>query len=71
MKMNGADNVIATLWKIDDEATYYFMKELYDSISIYSYDTSLALSNAKRNFISKYPKYRNPYYWSGFVSYGF
>ncbi len=71
MKMNGADNVISTLWKIDDKATYCFMKELYSSFNEYFYDTPYALSNAKRNFILKYPEYENPYYWSGFVGYGF
>ena len=70
-KMNGADNVISTLWKIDDKATFYFMKELYDSINTYFYNTPLAVSNAKRNFILKYPEYNHPYYWAGFSNYGF
>ena len=70
-KMKGAKRVVSTLWKIDDEVTFLFMKEFYSEIDNFPGNISFALAEAKRNFIFKYPEYTSPYYWSGFVLYGF
>ncbi|HEX6914129.1 MAG TPA: CHAT domain-containing protein [Chitinophagaceae bacterium] len=64
----GAGGVIATTWKVDDEATAMFMGELYGHI----YNDRMliidALQKTRQSFISgKYgDKYKNLYYWGPF-----
>ena len=59
---------------IDDKATSLFVDTFHSSDYIrnktsFKY-TPYLLNKAKRDFVNKYKEYRNPYYWSGFVSYG-
>ena len=72
--IGGAQSVISTLWMIDDQATSIFVDTFHSSNFIkknqsYKYAPYL-LNKTKHDFIDTYKEYNNPYYWSGFVSYG-
>lgn len=67
-KESGVNNVISTLWAVDDKATYLFMLEYYSFLEMYT--SSKALIKSKQSFIMKYPQYQHPYYWAAFVHYG-
>jgi len=64
----GAQNIVLTLWSIDDQATNIFMSYFYKAVfrgrSIQS-----ALNEAKI-LMMQHKEYCNPYYWAGFVLYG-
>jgi len=68
----GAQNVIASLWCIDDQGTNKFMTELYKKILITKQPVSKALALTKQEFISgKFGTiYQSPFYWSPFICYG-
>jgi CHAT domain-containing protein/tetratricopeptide (TPR) repeat protein len=68
----GAQNVIASLWCIDDQGTNKFMTELYKNILVAKQPVSKALALTKQEFISgKFgTAYQSPFYWSPFVCYG-
>ena len=68
-KNAGVSNIVSTLWSIDDKITYYFMIEYYNELKKLG-NSSLALNNAKKIFINKYPEYNSPHYWAAFVHYG-
>jgi CHAT domain-containing protein len=59
----GAENVIATLWPIDDEGAAAFADLFY----LYRHDTDVAeaLARAQRQMMRN-PRYRSPYYWAGY-----
>jgi CHAT domain-containing protein len=61
--MAGAQEVLATLWDIDDQKTQEFMVLFYDFYFSNS-DAEEALFKTKKKFRSKYPE---PYYWAPFV----
>ena len=64
----GVENVIGTLWPIDDEATAKFMEIFYDTlINIENRNIVYALKYTKLQMRQLYP---NPHYWAGFVLYG-
>lgn len=61
----GADNVLGTLWKVDDRATAQLMRAFYSSLrSGRAESTSLAV--AQRVAIRQ-ARSAHPFYWSGFV----
>ncbi|TDW49970.1 CHAT domain-containing protein [Flavobacterium sp. 270] len=68
----GAQNLLFSLWKVNDFTTYIFMNDFYKNIkSNQSYFEANA--NAKRDFLkdSDIPNAKkSPYYWSAFVYYG-
>lgn len=59
----GARNVVATLWRIDDEGSAALVGGLYEHLGG---DVAAALALAQRTLIEG-PEYRAPYYWAGFV----
>ena len=62
-KLAGAQSLLMSLWKVDDEATSYMMRKFYSSML--SGDTKHnAFKLAQKEVRNKYP---NPYYWAGFV----
>ena len=62
-KLAGAQSLLMSLWKVDDEATSYMMQKFYSRML--SGDTKHnALKTAQKEVRNKYP---NPYYWAGFV----
>jgi len=59
----GAERVLMSLWKVDDEATQEIMREFYKKW-IESGDQEVAWRSAQKSLRSKYP---SPYYWGAFV----
>ncbi|MEO1037038.1 MAG: CHAT domain-containing tetratricopeptide repeat protein [Pseudomonadota bacterium] len=64
----GADQVVASLWQVSDSATAYLMDAFYAAY-LESFDAAAALQQAKQAVRSQ-RRWRDPYYWSGFVLYG-
>ena len=62
----GADNLVATLWSIEDEATRELMGEFYREI-LAGKSIPGALRTAQLKTQKKYP---HPVYWAAFVVYG-
>ena len=62
----GADNLIATLWSVQDDATRQLMVEFYREILTGS-PIPTSLRNAQLKLKKQYP---HPSFWSGFVVYG-
>lgn len=62
----GADNLIATLWSVQDDATRQLMVEFYKEI-LKGTAIPTSLRNAQLKLKKQYP---HPTYWSGFVVYG-
>ena len=65
----GAQSVLATLWRIEDEATYNLMKNFYKKINVKTYNYCHVISDWKRGLI-KDERYSHPYYWGSFVYWG-
>lgn len=65
----GARAVIASLWKVDDEATAELMGHLYDAMLREHLPPAAALQKAKRT-MQDHPRWHHPYYWAGFVLQG-
>jgi CHAT domain-containing protein len=59
----GAPTVIASLWKVDDEATSFLMTAFYAHLK-QGKGKAAALRAAQRETRAKYP---HPYYWAAFV----
>jgi CHAT domain-containing protein len=65
----GASSVVASLWKVDDEATAELMKRFYKNMLEGGLTPAAALREAQ-NSIRKDPKWRAPYYWAAFTLQG-
>lgn len=65
----GARSVVASLWKVDDEATAELMGHFYDGIFQKHLTPAAALRFAQLE-MAKQPRWRSPYYWAGFVIQG-
>ena len=61
-------SVVASLWKVDDEATSILMDEFYSNLNK-KMDKVDALRLAQET-LSKNPRYSHPFYWGAFVLYG-
>jgi CHAT domain-containing protein len=59
----GARNVVATLWRIDDDGAAEFATAFYEALRGDGF--AEALAEAQRSFIQN-PKYRSPYYWAAY-----
>ncbi len=64
---NGVKSVVATLWKVDDEATSMLMSDFYNNIK--TMDAVDAL-RASQNKLSATTKFNHPYFWAAFVLMG-
>jgi CHAT domain-containing protein/tetratricopeptide (TPR) repeat protein len=64
----GAQNVIATLWAVEDRSTGRVMERLYARLSAGDAEVT-ALSRAQRETIRN-PATAGPFYWAGFVNVG-
>lgn len=65
-KMAGAQDIIMSLWKVNDQATKLFMTTFYqyvfkDKMNVYD---AFAKTQASMRAM---PQYQNPYYWAAFV----
>jgi CHAT domain-containing protein len=65
----GSSKVIASLWKVDDEATAELMKLFYRNLLQKKMSASNALSTAQIE-MQQQTRWRSPYYWSAFVLQG-
>ncbi len=61
----GSKSVLATLWKVDDEATSELMKHFYHGLLIEHLPAGVALKNAKL-FIRSQKRWQSPFFWAGF-----
>ncbi len=59
----GAEGVLMSLWKVDDEATQIIMREFYKKW-IELGNQEMAWRSAQKSLRSKYPE---PYYWGAFI----
>lgn len=65
----GASSVVASLWKVDDEATAELMKRFYIHMLQDGMTPASAL-RAAQNSIRQQPQWRSPYYWAAFTLQG-
>jgi len=65
----GSKSVIASLWKVDDQATAILMTEFYDAMFQKGMSPAAALRSAKLKMMRD-PRWNAPYYWAGFVLQG-
>lgn len=65
----GAKNVVATLWRVEDESTAAFMEEFYKGMGSDLKEYSNSLRAAKLRLLHT-DKWSHPYYWAPFVMYG-
>ncbi len=65
----GASSVIASLWKVDDEATAELMRQFYLNLLQKGMTPASALREAQ-NSIRQKPEWQSPYYWAGFTLQG-
>jgi CHAT domain-containing protein/tetratricopeptide (TPR) repeat protein len=65
----GAARVIATLWKVDDEATAELMKSFYQHLFRDGMTPAASLRAAQVSMRAQ-RRWRAPYFWAGFVLHG-
>ena len=65
----GASTVIASLWKVDDEATAELMRLFYGYMLADGLSPAAALRKAQVT-MSQQKRWQSPYYWAGFVIQG-
>lgn len=65
----GASSVVASLWKVDDEATAELMKVFYQNMFEQGMTPAAALREAQNSF-RRHPVWSAPYYWAGFTLQG-
>jgi CHAT domain-containing protein/tetratricopeptide (TPR) repeat protein len=65
----GASGVVASLWKVDDEATAELMKLFYEGMFKRGLSPAAALREAQLK-MSQQKAWQSPYYWAGFVIQG-
>jgi CHAT domain-containing protein/Tfp pilus assembly protein PilF len=62
----GARRVVASLWPVEDQATAALMRRLYTALWISGQPPAAALREAQLK-IRQERRWRDPYYWAGFV----
>lgn len=66
----GAPRVVASLWKVDDEATAELMKRFYQyMLGEEKLSATSALRKAQISMLNE-KRWQSPYYWAGFVLQG-
>jgi CHAT domain-containing protein/tetratricopeptide (TPR) repeat protein len=66
----GARRVLASLWRVDDAATAELMKRLYEGMLGQKRLAPAAALREAQLWMMKQPRWRDPYYWAGFVLQG-
>jgi CHAT domain-containing protein len=69
---SGARSTIATLWRVDDEASATLMSQFYEELG-QSRQTGVSKAEALRRAqlsILRNPKYKSPYYWAAYILLG-
>ena len=62
----GADQVLASLWKVDDHRAAQFMQRFYQYLLVESNKPADALALTK-HWMQQQPGNNHPYFWSGFT----
>jgi CHAT domain-containing protein/tetratricopeptide (TPR) repeat protein len=65
----GASGVVASLWKVDDDATAELMKHFYAAMFEKGLTPAAALRDAQLK-MREQKRWRDPYFWAGFVIQG-
>uniref|UniRef100_Q022H5 Peptidase domain protein n=1 Tax=Solibacter usitatus (strain Ellin6076) TaxID=234267 RepID=Q022H5_SOLUE len=65
----GAPRVLASLWRVPDQATTELMKRFYQAVLGQGMSPAAALRSAQTSLRSE-PKWQAPYYWAGFALQG-
>jgi CHAT domain-containing protein len=65
----GASSVVASLWKVDDEATGELMRQFYTNM-LQKEMTPAAALRAAQNSVRQRPEWEAAYYWAGFTLQG-
>lgn len=65
-KIAGAQNILMSLWKVDDEATQKLMSYFYNNLST-TQNKRNAFLQAQQQLKKEYP---DPYYWGAFILIG-
>ena len=65
----GAPRVMASLWKVDDEATTVMMEKFYEGVLKNRQTPAQALRSAQM-WMQSQSEWKSPYYWAGFVLQG-
>ncbi len=65
----GVPRVVASLWKVPDQATAELMKRFYEALLVRKLRPAAALHQAQLG-LSSDPDYSHPYYWAGFTLQG-
>ncbi|HKO98899.1 MAG TPA: CHAT domain-containing tetratricopeptide repeat protein [Pyrinomonadaceae bacterium] len=65
----GASSVVASLWKVDDEATAELMRHFYHGMLKDGRSPAAALRYAQLKMMNQ-KRWQSPYYWSGFIIQG-
>jgi CHAT domain-containing protein len=65
----GASSVVASLWKVDDEATAELMRLFYGYMLQDGLSPAAALRKAQVS-MSQQERWQSPYYWAGFILQG-
>jgi CHAT domain-containing protein len=65
----GAPRVLASLWKVDDEATAVLMAHFFRRLEAKD-EPARALRIAQEHVRGAKPKWKDPYYWAGWVLWG-
>jgi CHAT domain-containing protein len=60
----GAQRVLSTLWRVDDDATAALMELVYHGILKEGRSPAEALAQAQRR-MRAHPRWRSPFYWAG------
>ena len=63
----GAAHVVASLWKVDDEATAELMKRFYQNMLGPEKQRPAAALRAAQVSMWQEKRWQSPYYWSAFV----
>jgi CHAT domain-containing protein/Tfp pilus assembly protein PilF len=65
----GVPRVVASLWRVQDRATSELMTRFYRAMWRDQLSPAAALNKAQRS-LRREPRYRNPYFWAGFMLQG-
>lgn len=65
----GTRSVVASLWKVDDQATAEMMRHFYRALTDGRTGPAAALAAAQRKMIES-GTWSDPYFWAGFVTTG-
>jgi len=65
----GAKSVVASLWKVDDNATRQLMTDFYNGLAVRKQSAPVALRNAQLKMY-KDPRFRSPFFWASFAAQG-